>query len=113
MASAALVSPCRIPGCHHDVPLPLTAELLCPEHFVELAFRAAQRALESCRHGEPVHPHAIEWLFSDAMFHAQALTQEAEAIDPRSRERLLELLLCLANLHEYVRHHTVRLVTAG
>jgi hypothetical protein len=36
------------------------------------------------------------------------LEESADEPQPEQRDRMLELLLILANLHEYVAHHSVR-----
>jgi hypothetical protein len=37
------------------------------------------------------------------------LEEKAADPEPEQRDRMLELLLKLANLHEYVAHHSIRL----
>jgi hypothetical protein len=55
-------------------------------------------------------PHDLEWLLSDALAIVKNLEEGAGDPNPDQRDRMLELLLILANLHEYVAHHSVRLV---
>ena len=98
---------CRIPGCEQDVPFTLAAEALCPDHFLQHAFLSAQQALERCQMCLPVDSRTMDWLFSSAAFIAHALTRRAEYLPQPQRDGLLELLLCLTNLHEYVKHHSV------
>ena len=56
----------------------------------------------------PLSKESLEWLLSDALATVKNLEDSAEEPCPEQRDRMLELLLMLANLHEYVAHHTVR-----
>jgi hypothetical protein len=53
---------------------------------------------------------SLEWLLSDALAIVKSLEEGAEQPNPEQRDRMLELLLILANLHEYVAHHSVRVM---
>jgi len=48
-------------------------------------------------------------LLTDALLIVKNLEEEVGNPVPEQRERMLDLLLMLANLHEYVAHHSVRL----
>jgi len=54
-------------------------------------------------------PGDVEWLLADALAVVKNLEEGAGDPNPDQRDRMLELLLILANLHEYVAHHSVRL----
>lgn len=54
-------------------------------------------------------PRDLEWLLADALAIVKNLEENAADPNPEQRERMLELLLILANLHEYVAHHSIRL----
>lgn len=54
-------------------------------------------------------PRDLEWLLADALAIVKNLEEKAADPNPEQRERMLELLLILANLHEYVAHHSIRL----
>lgn len=51
----------------------------------------------------------VEWLLADALAIVKNLEEGASDPNPDQRDRMLELLLILANLHEYVAHHSIRL----
>ncbi len=51
----------------------------------------------------------VEWLLADALAIVKNLEAGASEPNPEQRDRMLELLLILANLHEYVAHHSIRL----
>jgi len=54
-------------------------------------------------------PGDLEWLLADALAIVKNLEEDAGEPNPEQRDRMLELLLILANLHEYVAHHSIRL----
>jgi hypothetical protein len=106
----AAVSPnCRRGGCSSSIPLGLAGEQLCLDHFLDEAFVRTDQALVSCRQGQPLNQKGLEWLLSDALAIVKNLEEKADDPNPQQRDRMLELLLILANLHEYVAHHSVRL----
>ena len=100
---------CRMAPCQKSIPVALAGERLCLDHFLDEAFVRTDHALERCREGHTLDPADLEWLLADALVTVQNLEETAENPNPEQRERMLELLLSLANLHEYVAHHSVRL----
>jgi hypothetical protein len=72
-----------------------------------MAFVRIESALALCDQSARVKPEEFDWLLSQGDFAAQALAQGGGATDPIERTRLLELLLCVANLHEHAAHHSV------
>jgi hypothetical protein len=100
---------CSKRGCPNSVPAGLAAERLCLDHFLDEAFVRTDHSLESCRRGVPIDSTSLEWLLSDALAIVKNLEESADVPDAGQRDRMLELLLILANLHEYVAHHSVRL----
>lgn len=56
-----------------------------------------------------MNPADVEWLLSDALAIVKNLEENASDPNLQQRDRMLELLLMLANLHEYVAHHSIRL----
>jgi hypothetical protein len=102
---------CRIAGCNQQALPDLSAQLLCLDHFLDQTFARATQALELCQQSQPLDPNALEWLLADARVAAQALVDERDGHEPGQRERLLELLVCLSNLQEYVRHHSISLTS--
>jgi hypothetical protein len=100
---------CRRSGCAKPLPQGLAGEQLCLDHFLDEAFLRTDETLERARQGESMDPHDLEWLLSDALAIVKNLEEGAGNPNPDQRDRMLELLLILANLHEYVAHHSVRL----
>jgi hypothetical protein len=107
--SDGVAGDCRRVSCARPVPPALAAEQLCLDHFIEEAFLRTDQALERCRQGNPVDPKDLEWLLSDALAIVRSLEEGADGLSPEQRDRMLELLLILANLQEYVAHHSVSL----
>jgi hypothetical protein len=65
-------------------------------------------ALALCHECKPVDQRLLDWLLAGADFAVQALSQGNQGASAEQRARLLELLLSLSNLHEYLRHHSVQ-----
>ena len=106
---AAADSPqCRITGCVAEVPPALTAGAVCLDHFLDEAFARADRALERCRQGDSVDPTTLDWLLADVQITLNSLSELAKERNLAQQSKILELLLCVANLHEYVAHHSVQ-----
>jgi hypothetical protein len=100
---------CRKNPCTKSIPAALVGEQLCLDHFLDEAFVRTDNTFDRCRHGSPVNPGDLEWLLADALAVVKNLEEGAADPNPEQRDRMLELLLILANLHEYVAHHSVRL----
>jgi hypothetical protein len=98
---------CRIAGCPRDVAPPLSVQGVCVGHYLDDVLDRLNAALDLCQAGKSIEHGAFDWLLSQGDFAARALEQGGGAIDPVERTQLLELLLCLANLHEYARHHSL------
>ncbi len=100
---------CRRAPCTNPIPTALAAEQLCLDHFLDEAFLRTDRTFDRCRQGRPMNPGDLEWLLADALAIVKNLEEGAALPNPDQRDRMLELLLILANLNEYVAHHSVRL----
>jgi hypothetical protein len=100
---------CQRAGCPNSIPTVLAGVRLCLDHFVDEAFVRTDLALERCREGRTIDPAGLQWLLSDALTIVKNLEEGADEPEPEQRDRMLELLLILANLHEYVAHHSVQI----
>jgi hypothetical protein len=78
------------------------------DHFVDEAFVRTDDALSRCREGRTIDADGLEWLLSDALAVVKNLEDGADEPNPEQRDRMLELLLVLANVHEYVAHHSLQ-----
>jgi hypothetical protein len=106
--TAAEIQHCRIADCIAEVPPALRSGAVCLDHFLDEAFARADSALEKCRRGELIDAGTLEWLFADVQITLNALSEVARARDLVQQSKILELLLCVANLNEYVAHHSVQ-----
>jgi hypothetical protein len=100
---------CRRAQCANPIPAALAAERLCLGHFLDEAFSRADHTLGRCREGCAINAYELEWLLADALAVVNNLDDDLSGLSLELRDRMLELLLILANLHEYVAHHSVRL----
>jgi len=106
--TAPLSASCKRDACRNAIPVALAGEQLCLDHFLDEAFVRTDDALQGCRAGNPIDAKGLEWLLADALSIVRNLEEGAAEPNPEQRDRMLELLLILANLHEYVAHHSVR-----
>jgi hypothetical protein len=100
---------CRKAPCANSIPSALSSEQLCLDHFLDEAFVRTNDTLSRCRERMPLTAADVEWLLTDALLIVKNLEEGSGEPVPEQRERMLDLLLMLANLHEYVAHHSVRL----
>lgn len=107
--NAAAPGSCRRTPCANSIPTALAAEQLCLDHFLDEAFLRTDHTFDRCRQGRSLNPGDLEWLLADALAIVKNLEEGAAEPNPNQRDRMLELLLILANLNEYVAHHSVRL----
>lgn len=107
--TATAIGGCRREGCGGAIPRGLATEQLCLNHFLDEAFVRTDHALQCCRQGRSLNSSTVDWLLSDALAVVKNLEESADQPAPDQRDRMLELLLILANLHEYVAHHSVKL----
>lgn len=106
---APALGSCRRAPCAKSIPTALASEQLCLDHFLDEAFVRTNHTFVRCREGRALTKGDLEWLLTDALAVVKNLEEEVGEPDPDQRERMLDLLLMLANLHEYVAHHSVRL----
>jgi len=101
------VRECHRPGCVNPIPPALTCAQLCLNHFLDEASVRAEQSFTHCQRGEALRPEDLEWLLTDALATVQQLEAGADEPDAEQRDRMLELVLSLANLHEYAAHHSI------
>jgi hypothetical protein len=95
---------CQEPNCTGEVPVVLEIDGLCLEHYLKGAFHKLAEATRDFQSGRDVECQTMDWLLAQVDFAVQALAQEDANWDDGQRSKLLELLLGVANLNEYVRH---------
>jgi hypothetical protein len=107
--NAPVPGSCSRAPCEKSIPVALAGERLCLDHFLDEAFLRTDNTFGRCREGRSLNARDLEWLLADALAIVKNLEEGAGDPNPEQRDRMLELLLILANLHEYVAHHSVRL----
>jgi hypothetical protein len=107
--NAPVPGACRRESCVKTIPAALATERLCLDHFLDEAFLRTDHMLTRCHEGRAMSPGDVEWLLADALAVVKNLEEGAGDPNPEQRDRMLELLLILANLHEYVAHNSVPL----
>jgi hypothetical protein len=100
---------CRRSPCSNLIPPSLATEKVCLGHFLDEAFSRAGEAMERCREGRPIDSKRLERLLADALAIVTNLEEGAGEPNPEERDRMLDLLLSLANVHEYAAHHSISL----
>jgi hypothetical protein len=74
---------------------------VCLAHYLDNAFARVASALEMRRRGKPLDSSTLDWLQEQGDFTVQLLSKGGHEQNVAERSRLLELLLCLANVQEY------------
>ena len=97
---------CRKTSCANQIPQSLAAEQLCLDHFLDAAFTRTDEALQRSRAGYPIDTAGLEAMLADALTIVNSLDDQSEQSE-NQRDRMLELLLILANLHEYIAHGSI------
>ena len=100
---------CRRIPCANLIPPSLASEEVCLRHFLDEAFHRTGEVMQQCQQGRPIESTRLERLLADALAIVNNLDEDAGAPPPEERDRMLELLLSLANLHEYAAHHAISL----
>lgn len=99
-----MARPCHVAGCDGEVLPFLASDGVCVSHFVEMVVQKTELIRGSCLQAQPIDQETIDWLLEDARHVAQLLSASDFACHD---EEVLELLLCLANLQDYIKHHSV------
>jgi hypothetical protein len=107
--SAGVHGNCRKAPCTNSIPPVLSKEHLCLQHFLDESFARTEEISRACEGAGTIRSADIEWLLEDALIVVTSLEADANTENSGDRERMLELLLSLANLHEYVAHHSLSL----
>jgi hypothetical protein len=100
-----MARPCHVAGCSAEILPVLAGDGVCLNHFVAMVVERADQVRGACLESRPVEQQTIDWLLGDARHVAQALSTSQPGF---GNEQVLELLLCLANLQDYIRHHSVK-----
>jgi len=109
----AVAAICRRSPCANVIPPSLATEQICLDHFLDEAFLRTDQLMERFQEGSAIDSQVVERLLADALTIVTNLEEGASEPKPEERDRMLELLLSLANLHEYAAHHSISLGPAS
>ena len=102
---------CRVEGCRASVWSAVSSEKLCIDHFIEYATRQLLTALDDCRTGHRITQTTLTHLVQSADCAVRFLsTYDRLDCSPR-RDRMLELVLGVANLQEHLSMNVALLAT--
>lgn len=93
---------CRIGACSESIPPSLTRSGVCLMHYLDEVFTRVSAVQARCQQGELPDSRTLKWLGQQGDLAVKLLSGEGPDAS-EERTRLLELLLCLANLHESLR----------
>ena len=93
---------CRIGACSASIPASLARQGTCLAHYLDEVFTRISAVEERCRQRELPDSRTLSWLSQQGDL-AVTLLSGGGSESSDDRARLLELLLCLANLHETMR----------
>lgn len=96
------VRTCRIGACSAPIPPMLARRGVCLGHYLDEVHTRISAVEERCRQRELPDSRSLNWLSQQGDF-AVTLLSSGGPDSSEDRARLLELLLCLANLHESLR----------
>jgi len=95
---------CHCQGCRVEVPEGFNEKGLCLEHYLHDATRKLEAATDNFRRGRDVDNETFHWLLAQLDFVLETIGDESSSLGADNRSKLLELLLGIANLNEFVRH---------
>ena len=96
------VRACRVGACSEPIPPTLLSHGVCLTHYLDEVFTRISALQERSNQNELPDSRTLAWLREQGDF-AVALLSDNNPDIADDRTRLLELLLCLANLHESLR----------
>jgi hypothetical protein len=95
---------CHSEGCRIEVPEGFDDGDLFLDHYLQAATYTLDTAATRFREGQDVDSEMLHWLKIQVDFVVAAIGDEASSLNAVQRTRLLELVLGIANLNEYIRH---------
>ena len=102
MVVTTQVRVCHIGACSTRIPPILTRQGVGLTHYLDEVFTRISAVQERFRHGELPDGRTLNWLSQQGDFAVTLLSGDGPDFC-EDRARLLELLFCLANLHESLR----------
>jgi hypothetical protein len=102
VAVTTQVRACRIGACSTAIPPTLSRQGVCLTHYLDEVFTRISVVEGRCRQNVFPDSRTLSWLRQQGDFAVTLLSKDGPD-SSEDRARLLELLLCLANFHEFLR----------
>ena len=100
---------CHSEGCSTEVPADFNDPSLCLDHYLQAATYKLETSASRFRIGQGVDRDTLHWLLIQMDFVVEAIGDEASSLTAEQKTSLLELLLGIANLNEYIRRNAFTL----
>lgn len=97
---------CHSAGCGIEVSAVFNDRGLCLDHYLQTVAYKLDASASRFRDGQGIDSDTLYWLLVQVDFVVEAIGDEASSLTPDQRTRLLELLLGIANLNEFIRLHS-------
>ena len=98
---------CHSDGCSIEVPASFDDGGLCPDHYAQVATHKLETSASHFRDGRGVDSDTLQWLLTQVDFVLQAIGDNSSPLTTEQKSKLLELLLGIVNLNEYIRHAAI------
>ena len=102
MAVITQLRVCRVGACSAPIPSTLSRQGVCLSHYLDEVFTRISAIQERLRQSELPDSRTLNWLSVQGDLAVTLLSGDGPDCS-EDRSRLLELLLCLANLYESLR----------
>ncbi len=93
---------CRSAGCRIEVPMGFNDRGLCLDHYLQAATYKLDTSASRFCIGQGIDSDTLDWLLMQVDFVVEAIGDQTSSLTAEQRTRLLELLLGIANLNEYI-----------
>jgi len=100
---------CHSEGCRIELPAGFSEKGLCLDHYLQAATYKLDVAASRFCSREAIDSETLDWLLVQVDFVMEAIGDETSSLNAEQRTRLLELLLGIANLNEYIRRNAFTL----
>ena len=102
-----LVRTCQSQDCQGEVLKAIGETNLCLKHYVTVTTQKLGSARDSFRCGVGVDPEEFDWLLAQVDIVVEMIGDETLDLGDEQRTKILDLLLGIANLNEYIRRSSV------
>ena len=104
---------CCSEGCEMKVLGQMNNRDLCLEHYLSEATEKLDTTADCFRCGLGVDDETMDWMLLQVDFVVETIGNDSLDLSEDDRSKLLQLLLSVANLNEFIRHSMAVAVHAG